>query len=264
MGDIIPSRPLREKPLRIARPLALPSRVAALAPVLAAVLAAGLAACGGNVYPDRDPATVENVRVESARFLPLGTRYIPSDTAVGIRFGGLRTGYACSEILEAALASVPTGNPPAFMPSTSVRLPATPDCAVDTAGVDTVITRRFSPPPPVDAFYIRLANSSGKVTDSARLVRGTMGYDSLIGVPGTTGVISKGPWSFRDSSVIGPRQVRGDSLPSCRFLNQATWAKAKDTVKIRLSFVTLDSAAAPDTCRGAPRVDWLEPAIYVP
>lgn len=224
------------------------------------IFASLLTACGGSVYPDRDPTTVENIRVESARFLPLGGRYILADSATSIRFTGVHTGYECSKILEMGLAATPAGIPPAYRPFTRVQLPASPDCPVDTAGRDTAFTLVF----PAGPDPIRLANSSGAVTDSAEVVRGTLEYDSLIGVLGIAGTISKGAWSFRDSSGIGPRQVRGDSLSSCRFLNQATWSKEKDTVRVRLSFVTLDSAAAPDTCHGAPRVDSLAPAVHAP
>jgi hypothetical protein len=224
--------------------------------------AAFLAACGGGVYPERDPATVENVRVESARFLPSGGRFILADSVTRIGFTGIRIGYACSEILNVDLASVPAGTPPAFRPSTRVRLPASPDCAVDTAGIDTVVTHAF--PGAHNAMRVRLANSTGAVTDSALLVNGTIGYVILSGVPGIAGTLSNGPWTFRDSSGLAPRRIYGDSLPSCRHLNQATFAKSKDTVTVRLSFVTLDSAAAPDACLGGVHSDSLDPIAYRP
>lgn len=239
-------------PARIFSALALPAGTSAIALLLLA--------CGGSVYPDRDPATVENVRVESARFLPLGGRFILADSATPIRFTGVHTGFDCSKILEMGLAAAPAGTPPAYRPFTRVQLPAAPDCPVDTAGRDTAFTLVF----PAGPDPIRLANSSGLITDSAEVIRGTLEYDSLIGLLGIAGTISKGAWSFRDSSSIGPRQVRGDSLSSCLFLNQATWSKANDTVKVRLSFVTLDSAAAPDACHGVPRVDSLAPAVHTP
>ena len=229
---------------------------------LAVKMAAGVfAACGGGVYPDREPATVENVRVESARFLPLGGRFILADSATGIRFTGMHIGYSCSEIINVGIAPVMTGNPLAFRPSTRVRLPATPDCPVDTAGLDTTVTDVFpGAPAPI---RIRLANSTGAVTDSARLIRGSLEYDSLEGVI-TPGYIAKGPWLFRDSSSNGPRQFYGNDLPSCRFLNHATWSKTKDTVKVRLSYVTFDSAAASGACRGEVHMDSLSPAVYLP
>lgn len=224
----------------------------------AAAFALLLSACGQSVYPDREPATVENIRVQGAKFLPLGGRFILADSAASIRLIGIHTGYKCSEILEMGLAASPAGTPPAFLPRTRIRLPAAPDCAVDSAGRDTAITRVFPAVPDT----VRLANSSGVVTDIAAVIRGTLEYDSLIGVP-NLGLITKGPWLFRDSSAIGPRRLYGDSLSSCRLLNQASWSKAKDTVKVRLSFVTLDSAAAPDTCHGAVRLDSLDPSAYV-
>jgi hypothetical protein len=223
--------------------------------------AALFTACGGGVYPDREAATVENVRVQSARFLPLGGRFILADSATGIRFTGMHIGYACSEILNVGLAPEMTGTPPAFRPSTRVRLPTAPDCPVDTAGIDTLITRVFTGA--TDTLRIRLANSTGAVTDDALLIRGSLEYDSLEGVI-TPGYIAKGPWLFRDSSSIGPRLFYGQDLSSCRFLNHATWSRTKDTVKVRFSFVTLDPAAAADTCRGEVRLDSIPPAVYPP
>lgn len=224
-----------------------------MAYVLAAAVAALFVACGISAYPDRDPATVENIRVENARFLPLGGRYILADSATGIRFGGVRTGFECSEILAMGLAESPVGSPPAFLPHTRVRLPAAPDCAVDSAGRDTTITGVF----PAGPDTVRLANSAGLITDSAALIRGTLGFFILAGVPGIAGTISSGPWTFRDSSGLAPRQIYADSLPSCRHLNHATFSRSKDTVTVRLSFVTLDSAAAADTCRGPAHADSL-------
>jgi hypothetical protein len=223
-----------------------------------AACAGFLAACGQSVYPDRDPVTVENIRVEGARFLPLGGRFILADSASGIRLIGIHTGYKCSDILEMGLAASPAGNPPAFLPRTRIRLPAAPDCAVDSAGRDTSIARVF----PAGPDMVRLANSSGVITDTATVIRGTLEYDSLIAVP-TLGFITKGPWIFRDSSAIGPRKLFGDSLSSCRILNHANWSKVKDTLKVRFSIVTRDSSAAPDTCHGAFRLDSLDPAAYV-
>lgn len=235
------------------------ARASAIRALAIQFAAAFLAACGGGVYPERDPATMENVRVEGARFLPPGGRFILADSATRIGFTGMQIGYACSEILTVELASIPAGTPPAFRPSTRVRLPASPDCAVDTAGIDTVVLHAFPGAP--GATRVRLANSNGAVTDSALLVNGTIGYVLLSGVPGIAGTLSNGPWTFRDSSGLAPRRIYGDSLPSCRHLNQATYAKSKDTVTVRLSFVTLDSAAAPDACLGEPHADSLDPAL---
>ena len=40
-----------------------------------------LAGCGQGTWPDRDPAPVDNIRVDSLRFRPEGGRYVLADSA---------------------------------------------------------------------------------------------------------------------------------------------------------------------------------------
>ncbi|GEM_PF-1659920 len=213
--------------------------------------AGGVAGCGGGVWPERDPTTVEGIRVDSVRILPFGSRFVLSDSASRVEFVHVHIGYSCSKILEMELASEPSGFPAAFRPSTRVRLPAAPDCALDSGLSDTTISHVFG----ADLGFVRVANSEGKATDSARVVRGVMAFDSLTGPLGIAGTVSRGPWTFRDSSALAPRMLFGDSLSSCSYLNQADFRKAGDTLTIRLSYVTLDPSASPDSCRGAVRPD---------
>jgi hypothetical protein len=229
-----------------------------LAAALGALALAALAVlhgCGGPVYPDRDPVVVENVRVDSVKFLPFGSRFVLSDSATSLRLLKVHLGYACTKVLESNVDSVPSGTPASFRAVTRILLPAAPDCAVDTVGFDTTVPHVFG----ADLGFVRVANSAGTVTDSARVVRGTIAFDSLKGILGIAGTVSKGSWTFRDSSVLAPRLLFGDSLPSCRYLNQADFKKSKDTVTVHFSYVTLDSSAAPDTCRGASHSDSLPP-----
>ncbi|MDQ2999684.1 MAG: hypothetical protein M3Y08_00275 [Fibrobacterota bacterium] len=227
--------------------------------VLFFVAALFLPGCGGSVWPERSPVTVENVRIDTVRFLPPGGRFILQDSLVRIQLKGINIGYACSEILELKLEDAPSGTPPAFKPRSRIRLPAVPDCAVDSNAVqDSILTRIFG----AGTGIVRIANSSGKPMDSAQVVRGTLHSDSLEGVVGITRTLTKRPWTFQDSLGSLSRTVSGDSLSSCTFLNKAEFSAVKDTVKVRLSYVTLDSAASPDSCRGPLHRDTV-PAIQV-
>lgn len=217
-----------------------------------------LAACGEGVYGDRDPATVDGIRVDSVRILPFGSRFVLADAPTRLRFIRIKTGYACSEVLRMDLSSLPTGSPAVFKPDTRIRLPAVPDCALDTAGRDTTVTHVFG----ADPAFVRMGNSSGKATDSARVVSGTLGQDSLIGVLGLAGTLSKGPWTFRDTSSQASRMLFGDSLASCSVFNHASYSRIKDTVWIRFSYVTLDPSAAPDSCHGGAHADSVAPIDY--
>jgi hypothetical protein len=229
----------------------------ALSFVAAAVLLV-LAACGEGVYGDRNATTTDNIRVDSVRIIPFGSRFVLADAPTRLMFIGFNTGYECSEILRLELSSIPSGSPAAFRPDTRVRLPAVPDCALDSGGRDTTVTHVFG----ADLGFARIANSSGKVTDSTRVVRGAFARDSIVGVPGIAGTVSKGAWTFRDSSSIASRMLFGDSLSSCRYVNHASYFRSKDTIRVRFSYVTLDPSASPDSCRGEAHSDSAAPAAY--
>jgi hypothetical protein len=216
--------------------------------ITAAMLAsAAMQACGVGSEIDRPAQSVSGIRVDSLKILPSGSRFILRDSAVRIRMGKFYPGYACSEILALGLDSIAAGSPPAYAPLTRVRLPASAECAVDTLGRDSVLTRVFRE----QAGWIRLANSSGTITDSAQVVPGSISRDSLIGkFSADTHTFSQGAYTVVDSSVQAQRSLYADSLVCGQSLNQAEYATHGDSLRVRLTVVTLDSAARPDTCRG--------------
>ncbi|MEO6097946.1 MAG: hypothetical protein ABIW76_20705 [Fibrobacteria bacterium] len=217
-----------------------------------------LAACGEGVYGDRKPTAVDNIHVDSVRILPFGSRFVIADAPTRLRFMRFNTGYTCSEVLRMELSSLPSGSPAAFRPVSRIRLPSVPDCALDSAGRDTTVIHIFSG----NLDSARVANSSGQVTDRAQVVRGTLGLDSLVGVLGPDGTLSKGPWTFRDSSSQAPRMLFGEPLVSCRAFNQASYARFKDSVSVRFSYVTLDPSADLDYCQSGAHADSIATYAY--
>jgi hypothetical protein len=103
---------------------------------------------------------------------------------------------------------------------------------------------------------IRLANSTGSITDSAALVAGEIAFDSLAGVfSPVTHVFSSGHYSVVDSGGGRGRYLYVDTLACGQYLNQAEARGNGDTLKVRLSLVTLDASAAPDSCLGSTHED---------
>ena len=212
---------------------------------LALLLVAG---CGVGDWPDRQPLLADNVRIDSLHFVPSDWRFVLIDSTTTIRFRGIHVGYRCSEILLLDLDSIAGGPDFTFRPKSRIRLPSQPDCPLDSAaGRDSLLTHVFRSGD--DSVILR--NSSDSVTDRARLVRGKVSFDSIQKVLGIARTIDQGHLSYRDTLGNLPRQLLADTLSSCQFLNQATVAHlGGDTVKVRLSLVTLDSASVPDACQG--------------
>jgi hypothetical protein len=205
-----------------------------------------LAACSVDPGADRAGAVADGIAIDSVRFLPIGSRFVLRDSASPIAFLGYHSGYVCSRFVRLGLQDAPSGVTPAYRPETQVRLPASDECALDSGGRDTTVTHVFS-----EESLIRLANPLGQVTDSALPVPGKLGFDSIRGLPDSTGALSIGNVLFRDSAASVTGELRIDSLPQCRFLNSADWEKSKgDTVLIRFSWVDLDPAAVADACQG--------------
>lgn len=210
------------------------------------LLGMALAACSVDPGADRTGALADGIAIDSSRFLPLGSRFVLRDSAAPIAFLGYHAGYLCSRFQRLALQDAPSGATPAYRPETQVRLPAADECALDSGGRDTVVTHSFS-----EGTLIRLANPLGQVTDSALLVSGRFAADSIRGLLAADKSLSAGNLTYRDSGSLGTPELRADSVPACRYLNSADWEKSKgDTLTVRLTWVTLDPAASPDSCRG--------------
>lgn len=208
----------------------------------------GMMGCGEPTWTDRQPLVADNVRIDSVLFVPAGWRFVLVDSITTVRFRGIHLGYRCSEILELDLDSAASGKGFAFRPKSRVQLPAEPDCPLDSsAGRDSLVTHVFRSGG--DSAILR--NSSDSVTDGRILARGKVSYDSIQKVLGIARTIDQGHLFYRDTLGALPRQLFADTLSSCQFLNQATVEKmGGDTVKVRLSLVTLDSASVPDACHG--------------
>jgi hypothetical protein len=208
-----------------------------------AALALAAAAC--SVDPDLDRAgTIANgIAIDSVRFLPFGSRFVLKDSASPIAFLGYHAGYACSRFLELGLGTGPEGAPPAYRPSTRVRLPAGDECPLDSGARDTSATYAFK-----DGDTIRLATPAGTITDSARLVAGRLDSSSIRGVPDSNRVFTAGKLTYMDSSAHG-RVLVADSVPDCMYLNSADWEKgSRDTVTVRITWVTVDAGSGPAGC----------------
>jgi hypothetical protein len=213
-----------------------------------------LLGCGQSIWPDRQASIVEDIRVDSLKFVPRHARYILKDSLTSIHFKGYHLGYGdrigheCSKVFDMHLEVVSASRPNTFGPKTRIRLPSDALCPIETSGRDTVLTKIFNTQ---SDSSIHLVNSSGIITDSVQIVQGQFSVDSLSGVPdGLARTISLGRWTFLDSTSQTPRRLFADSLSSCEFLNQGTYATNEDTVKVRLSLVTLDSTSVVDRCHG--------------
>lgn len=217
---------------------------------LLCALAVFAAACSVDPGQDRAGAEAAGIRIDSVRFLPFGSRFVLADSATDVAFLGYHAGYVCSRFLELGLADAPTGAVPAYRPVTRIRLPGGGECPVDSGGRDTVAAHVFAA-----GALIRLADVSGRVTDSALLVRGRIAYDSIVGVPDSAGKsFAAGKIAYRDGGPGLPGELSADSVPACRYLNSADREPGSgDTLKIRYTWVTLDPSASPDSCRGPAR-----------
>lgn len=206
------------------------------------------AACSLEPWSGREGTIVQNIQVDTLRFLPYGGRFILRDSATPIRHIGFRTGYKvakdCARILSMDVDSVPMGMPPAFPSVSRIQLPGNPEnCPTDTGGRQAAVFPHVFK----DGTTIRLANSALKITDSSTLVRGTISFDSIKGVTGAASTFPVGGLLFRDSSSIANRFLFTDTVPPCKRLNHADYWKGDslgkgDTVMVRYSWVTLDAS----------------------
>lgn len=245
--------PARSAPPRRRAPATV--RVPAAAAGFLAGLALLMPACTGSEWPDRDPIEVRGAPVDTLEFLPPGSRYVLVDSLTEVRVGGFRLGYRCTEILAFGLERR-TSPSAGYAARLDYRLPADPDCPLDSGARDSVLAARFAA---ADAPAARLLDSLGAVLDTALAVRGTLSHDSLeLRAPSLS--VFKSRFFFRDTVGSAGRMLSADSLSSCEFLNHAEYVRKSDSLKvIRYSWVTLDAAAAPDSCRGPLHGDFLAP-----
>jgi hypothetical protein len=211
-------------------------KIAAFA-VLAAALLSG---CSQSAWPEREAKAVDNVAVDSLKFLPIGGRFILADSSTPVLFDGFHKGFACTKMLDIELVrrgadSVPAG----YHPKLALQLPSTGECPFDSAASDTVIGHVF----PAGEDTVRLFGSQGHETDFAPLVRGRIAADSLVYLTDSLKTVVKGRWVYRDTAAGAGRMLRGDSLEPCERLNQAEFVQAKDTTRVRYTWVTLDSCS---------------------
>src|SRR5690348_4045792 len=86
----------------------------------AAILILGgalLSACSQSAWPEREAKTVDNVAVDSLKFLPIGSRFVLADSSTPVLFKGFHKGFACTRVLDIDLVrrdadSVPAGYHP--------------------------------------------------------------------------------------------------------------------------------------------------------
>lgn len=212
------------------------------------------AACSVDPGSDRLGTVAEGIAIDSVRFLPLGSRFALRDSATGIAFLGYHAGYVCARFLDLGLGDGPVGDPLAYRPATLVRLPGTDACALDSGNRDTVATHVFR-----DADTVRLATPGGMVTDAVRMVSGRFETDSLLGIPDSAGTLASGNLIFRGAPAQAEPGLQADSLPACRYIDAAEWEKRKDTLVVRITWVTLDPVTSAESCQGPSHADAFAP-----
>lgn len=207
-----------------------------------------LPACTASEWSDRDPIVVRGAPLDTLEFLPPGSRHILLDSLTEVRVAGIRLGYRCTEILAFG-PEWKTSPVPGYAVRLDFRLPADPDCPLETGVRDSVIAVRFAA---ADGPTVRLLDSLGTVLDSAEAVRGRLSHDSLE-LKGSAATAFNSRFFFQDTSMPGGRLLRADSLSSCERLNHAEYARKSDTLAVvRYSWVTLDVPVPGDTCRWTP------------
>ena len=206
--------------------------------------------CSQATYPDRSTHVSDSVSVDHVLFWPAGLRYLAVGESTIVELAGLQRGFINSRILECRIGIVDSAaDSAALQPYVRIELPADPTGAVEGEGVDTslriAVTR-----PAGSMLYLRTRNRVR--TDSVRMVAAVVYAESLTYVRDTTGRITKGKFTFRDSSSSHPdRTVYGDSLRRCETLQGAVYS-GKDTVRVHFHRLVLDSIhhAALKPCAG--------------
>jgi hypothetical protein len=206
--------------------------------------------CTGSDWADRDPIEIRGAPIDTLEFLPVGSRFVLLDRLTEVRVGSFRLGCSlgdrCAEIVSFGLekASSPVEG---YAARLDYRLPAVPDCPLDSGVRDSVLALRFGP---ADMPVVRLLDSLGAVLDSAHAVRGSLSHDSLVlRSPAISAFNSR--FFFSDTTGFQGRILSADSLTSCDSLNHSEFVRLSDSLSvIRYSWVTVDPATANDSCRG--------------
>ena len=201
-------------------------------------------ACNQSIYPDRSPIILDSAAVSSLRFWPPLVRYITVGETAVVQLKGIKRAYSCSEILESRLASTSSHDTLLVGSQTRVKIPGTPVCPLDTAGLDTAF---HLPPTPVSGIStLVLKTPDNRITDSARRVNATVTAEILVYVSDTTGRKVQGRYTFRDSTSKHPlRTLSTDSLSRCETLQGAVYTSSNDTLKVRFHRLVLDSTQHP-------------------
>ncbi len=201
--------------------------------------------CDSNEWPNRKSSVAENLRIDSLRFFPGPRRFVLIDSMTQIQFKDIHRGYSCAQIQEMGLDSVSDSALLSVRPKSRAKLPSNPDCAIDKKEIDSVLSFQFFG----GHDSLVLQNSFRIKTDQAKLVRGKITTDSIRGnVTGSGHTFDSGRWFYRDTLGELTRQVYSNKISKCEFLNWAESVRQGDTVKVRLSWVTLDSMSSHYNC----------------
>lgn len=201
----------------------------------------GLMGCTDTGWPDRDPVTIDNPGADSLVFHP-PVKYALAGDTVTVKLYGLKTGYACTEILAFRDTASDSADHRFVSVTAKVRWPGIPECPLVT-GKDTA----FGLTVPAAGRTLVLRPPGGALTDSLWVFSGTGSVQEFRHHPGDT-LSVHGRFTFRDSTAAHPRRVLSThTLAPCEVLQSAVWSRLSEDT-LRISYRTLIAAPAlPDT-----------------
>lgn len=214
--------------------------------------------CNQTLYPEREPATLQNVAADSIVFWPPSLKYARAGDTVSWLVIGLQRGYVCSQISLLGWSwSDDDSASNRYRLSSVIRLPENPTCAVDTKGLDSLFKRTFHTPP---GQRLYLQTSAGVSTDSLLYVAGeghTHVFQHLVSGPDSA--VFGGRFVFHDSGLSRMRRfVTADSMASCETFQSAAFKRQGDTLTVRVKrLVAVPGTAGFPPCAG-PRADTVE------
>lgn len=220
------------------------------APVLAALvalatlgaMAGGLVACTDTGWPDRDPVVLDNPGADSLVFHPPVHYALPGDPLT-VRVHGLKTGYACAEVLAFKDTVSDSADHRVVSVTARIRWPGVPECPLVT-GKDTT----FDLTAPSAGRTLVLRTPGGVRSDSLRVFSGSGSVREFGHPPGDTLTVHD-RFTFRDSTAAHPRRVLyTHALAPCEVLQSAVWSRRPSGDTLRISYRILTaSPALPDT-----------------